>query len=178
MIPYNNVTCSDSQQLASKMSTGDKTSSLMYGIQWDLVCKFLEVKGNWDTSTKTAQYYIKENSLSWGNCYDSGFEINSTKARGYNNPWNDVVSGTSKSAGIEILLTTGASEQNKKMNIYDFAGNEDEWTLEKTTDTDYPCSNRGGDYNDNGSDSLASSIRYGDKATGSHYDIGLRPSLY
>ena len=178
MIPYNNVYCSDAQELANGMSTGNKTSSLMYGIQWDLVCKFLEVKGNWDTSTKTAQYYIKENSLSWGNCYDSGFEINSTKARGYNNPWNDVVSGTSKSAGIEILLTTGASEQNKKMNIYDFAGNEDEWTLEKTTDTDYPCSNRGGDYNDNGSDSLASSIRYGDKATGSHYDIGLRPSLY
>ena len=84
MIPYNNVYCSDAQQLANEMSTGDKTSSLMYGIQWDLVCKFLEVKGNWDTSTKTAQYYIKQNSTSWGNYKNSTFTINSAKAKKYN----------------------------------------------------------------------------------------------
>mgnify|MGYP004461142523 CR=1 FL=1 len=178
MIPYNYVRCSDAQQLANGMSTGDKTSSLMYGIQWDLVCKFLEVKGNWDTTENTAQYYIKRDSKSWGNYKDSGFKINSTKARGYDNPWNDV-SGTSKSAETEILLTTGASEQNKKMNIYDFAGNELEWTLEKTTFTYGHCSSRGGYYgNYGGSYGFPASYRSNYDTTDSHYIIGLRVSLY
>ena len=175
MIPYNYVYCSDAQKLATGMSTGNKTSSLMYGIQWDLVCKFLEVKGNWDTTTNTAQYYIKENSTSWGNYINSGFEINSNKAKGYANPWEDV-SGTSKSAGTEILLTTGASEQNKKMNIYDFSGNEYEWTLEKTTSTLSPCSFRGGGYYYRDFDTISNRI-YGSTASSSNYN-GLRPSLY
>ena len=176
MIPYNYVRCSDAQQLANGMSTGDKTSSLIYGIQWDLVCKFLEVKGNWDTTTNTAQYYIKENSTSWGNYKDSGFKINSTKARGYDDPWNDV-SETSKSAGTKILLTTGASEQNKKMNIYDFAGNEWEWTLEYTASTFYPCSYRGGTYGGFGY-SIPASHRSYDSTANSSDNIGLRVSLY
>ena len=176
MIPYNYVYCSDAQKLATGMSTENKTSSLMYGIQWDLVCKFLEVKGNWDTTTNTAQYYIKENSTSWGNNINSGFEIDSNKARAYDNPWNDV-SETSKSAGTEILLTTGASEQNKKMNIYDFAGNEWEWTLEKTTGPNPPCSIRGGSYYLNGNSNPAS-CRSSNSTTDSGSVRGLRVSLY
>ena len=42
-----------------------------------------------------------------------------------------------------MLLTTGASEDAKKMNIYDFAGNAWEWTLEKTSSTSSPCAVRG-----------------------------------
>ena len=178
MIPYNNVYCSEAQQLANEMSTGNKTSSLMFGIQWDLVCKFLEVKGNWDTTENTAQYYIKQDSKSWGNYKDSGFKINSTKARGYDNPWNDV-SGTSKSAETEILLTTGASEQNKKMNIYDFAGNELELTLEKTTSTYGPCCSRGGYFgNDGGSFPFPASNRGKVTTADSSSHIVLRVSLY
>ena len=175
MIPYNYIRCREAQELANGMSTGNKTSSLMYGIQWDLVCKFLEVKGNWDTTTNTAQYYIKENSTSWGNNINSGFEIDSNKARAYANPWKDV-SGTSKSAGTEILLTTGASEKNKKMNIYDFAGNGWEFTLEYTTHTDSPCITRGGGYSTEGKDYPASTRNSGD-TTSSNIFV-LRPSLY
>ena len=151
MIPYNWVYCSDAQQLANEMSTGNKTSSLLFGIQWDLACKFLEVKGNWDTTTNTTQYYIKENSTSWGNYNNSTFTINSAKAKKYNssNKSYDGITGN-KSSSNSILLTTGASEQNKKMNIYDFAGNEWEWTLEMATYTNNPCSNRGGNCNDYG----------------------------
>ena len=151
MIPYNWVYCSDAQELANGMSTGNKTSSLLFGIQWDLACKFLEVKGNWDTTTNTTQYYIKENSTSWGNYNNSTFTINSAKAKKYNssNKSYDGITGN-KSSSNSILLTTGASEQNKKMNIYDFAGNEWEWTLEMATYTNNPCSNRGGNCNDYG----------------------------
>ena len=151
MIPYNWVYCSDAQELANGMSTGNKTSSLLFGIQWDLACKFLEVKGNWDTTTNTTQYYIKENSTSWGNYNNSTFTINSAKAKKYNssNKSYDGITGN-KSSSNSILLTTVASEQNKKMNIYDFAGNEWEWTLEMATYTNNPCSNRGGNCNDYG----------------------------
>ena len=176
MIPYNFVTCSDAQQLATGMSTGNKTSSLMYGIQWDLVCKFLEVKGNWDTTTNTAQYYIKSRSTSWGNYANSTFTINSANAKKYNDSnksYDDITGEKSKSSSI--LLTTGASEQNKKMNIYDFAGNEWEWTLEKTTNTGNPCSFRGDNYD--GYDGTAS-ICFVGSATYSDDGIGLRVSLY
>ena len=176
MIPYNFVYCSEAQQLANGMSTGNKTSSLMFGIQWDLVCKFLEVRGNWDTSTNTAQYYIKSNSASWGNYSNSTFTINSTKAKKYNgnNKSYDDIAGEKTSS---MLLTTGASEQNKKMNIYDLAGNECEWTLEKATRTNNPCSNRGG-YYDSYSGSLPASIRVSNSTTNSYRSVGLRVSLY
>ena len=178
MIPYNYIYCSDAQQLANGMSTGNKTSSLMYGIQWDLVCKFLEVKGNWDTTTSTAQYYIKQNSTSWGNYYNSTFTINSAKAKKYNyrNKSCDDITGE-KSNSSSILLTTGASEQNKKMNIYDFAGNELEWTLEKTTNTSSPCIGRGGHCLGIGGTGPASH-RGNDGTTNSDNLFGLRPSLY
>ena len=178
MIPYNNVRCSEAQQLATGMITGTKTSSLMYGIQWDLVCKFLEVKGNWDKTEKTAQYYIKENSTSWGNYDNSTFTINSAKAKKYNisNKSCDDITGN-KASSSSILLTTGASEQNNKMNIYDFAGNECEWTLEQTTNTRAPCSVMGGVYNDNGIDYPAS-YRIVSNTTYSYSGIGLRVSLY
>ena len=178
MIPYNWVYCSDAQQLANEMSTGNKTSSLLFGIQWDLACKFLEVKGNWDTTTNTTQYYIKENSTSWGNYNNSTFTINSAKAKKYNssNKSYDGITGN-KSSSNSILLTTGASEQNKKMNIYDFAGNEGEWTLEKATNTYYPGSVRGANNSDYGI-YYPASFRSIYSQTDSTYQVGLRVSLY
>ena len=55
-----------------------------------------------------------------------------------------------------MLLTTGASEDTKKMNIYDFAGNVYEWTLEKRIDDNSPCAIRGGSYVYGGSGGAAS----------------------
>ena len=192
MIPYNFVTCSDAQQLANKMTTGNKTSSLLFGIQWDLVCKFLEVKGNWDTTTNTAQYYIKQNSKDWGNYLNSSI----TLVRGkYNiNPyissstWETFSKDTSgyvtssktvsgSSATRYELLTTGASEDTNKMNIYDFAGNEYEWTLEKNNNNNDFCTYRGGAYYRNGNQYPASN-RLNTSMTFSNMYIGLRPSLY
>ena len=192
MIPYSNVYCSEAQQLADGMATGNKTSSLMFGIQWDLVCKFLEVKGNWDTTTNTAQYYIKQNSKDWGNYLNSSI----TLVRGkYNiNPyissstWETFSKDTSgyvtssktvsgSSATRYELLTTGASEDTNKMNIYDFAGNEYEWTLEKNNNNNDFCTYRGGAYYRNGNQYPASN-RLNTSITFSNMYIGLRPSLY
>jgi formylglycine-generating enzyme required for sulfatase activity len=63
------------------------------------------------------------------------------------------------------------------MNIYDFAGNEWEWTLEYTGNTSAPCSNQGGEYDSYGSDFPASG-RGVSSTTNSINNIGSRVALY
>ena len=61
--------------------------------------------------------------------------------------WNQIPEGYIKpDSGTDnwVLLTTGASEYTKKMNIYDFSGNEWKWTLERTSYSGNPCAIRGG----------------------------------
>ena len=179
-IPYNYVYCSEAQALAKKMAiSNDYASSLMFGIQWDLVCKFLEVKGN------LTENDIKSNSISWGNHENSKIEnITSGKYAVYKNGvlgiWTKI-SGTYTKTDIspdnDTLLSTGISEYTKKMNIYDFAGNEWEWTLEKTSNSSYPCASRGGNYNNSGSNYPASS-RIGSSTTHSYENISFRPMFY
>lgn len=122
MIPYNYITCSDAQKLAKAMAdNSEKTSSLMFGIQWDLVCKILE------ENTKLAKEDINSNSSAWGNYSNVSYDITSENAKKYQTTWSSM-SGTKEKN--ELLLSTAASEYTKMMNIYDFAGNEWEWTLE------------------------------------------------
>ena len=176
-IPYNMVTCSQAQNLASQMSPDTtKTSSLLFGIQWDLVCKYLEGKDGLTTAD------INEDSSSWGNYSNNSLNITSAKAMGaeFNTStyqlgeWQNV---TEKPANKLILLTTGASIGTKKMNIYNFASNEAECTLEKATSIFGPCSVRGGNYDYTGSD-IPASNRGGADPSRSSGILGLRVSLY
>ena len=179
MIPYNYVYCSEAQALAKKMSTDtSKTSSLLFGIQWDLVCKFLQEKGGLSV-TEIKGGNDTTGSTNWGNYSNSSLIL----ARGkYNtNPgsedsqWLDITAGAKSGT---MLLTTGALEQTNKMNIYDFAGNEYEWTLEHaTSNTGYPCARRGGCYFNFGS-YFPASYRYDDSTTLSNNNIGFRSALY
>ena len=195
--PYNYVTCSQAQTLASKLSTGKSyTSSLMFGVQWDLVMKHIEVKEVANgTAIDTIQSALRSDSKAWGNYYNASFEINRgkyAKDGALSSAWNNyntalancvtLENGISKKVSREynnaILLTTGASDECKKMNIYDLAGNVWEWTLEYTASTDYLCADRGGSYNGTGSYSPASSRYYGRTTTDSYSNIGFRPSLF
>ena len=194
--PYTYVTCSQAQTLASKLSTGKSyTSSLMFGVQWDLVLKHIEVKEvAKGTTLATIQSELRSDSTSWGNYYNASFEINRGKYAkngalttwyNYNTALADCVTytnGTStkvsaSSSSNTILLTTGASDACQKMNIYDLAGNVYEWTLEYTAFTGTPCAFRGGIYFNFGSSSPASD-RSSSNTTYSNYDIGFRPSLF
>ena len=172
-IPYNYVYCSEAQVLAKEMTPNSNyTSSLMFGIQWDLVCKFLEVKG------KLATANINSDSSTWGNYSNVTRTISSDKAKqstDYGNTWT-AITGT-KLASI-VLLTTGTSEETNKMNIYDFAGNEYEWTLEHaTSNSNSPCAVRGGYYGSPASSSPASYRGNGGTTDASIY-FGFRPALY
>ena len=156
--PYNNVTCSQAQTLASNMEHGDRTTSLLFGVQWDLTLKYLETKG-------TSQADLKTNSTSWGNYYNNAWNITNANLKYAPNGsgWTNATE-KSKTSNERILLSTGASESFSKMGIYDLAGNEREWTLEYTSNTYGPCATRGGFYSVSGSDSPASS-RYDFNAT-------------
>ena len=171
-IPYNYVYCSEAQALAKGMAPNNNyTSSLMFGVQWDLVCKFLEVKG------KLTIANINSDSSAWGNYNNVKRTISSDKAKqstDYGSTWK-VIAGTKPASNV--LLTTGASEETNKMNIYDFAGNEWEWTLEKTFNSNYPCTIRGGYCYDSGSDIPASYRKY-ESTTNAYDNVGFRITLY
>ncbi|MCI8346311.1 MAG: hypothetical protein HFJ42_10360 [Clostridia bacterium] len=152
--PYNWVTCNQSQTKATELATGEKTSSLLFGIQWDLVMKFIEEKG-----VKT-QEELKTNSGSWGNYKDVTFEITRglyTTAPTTSDSWREAseTSKYTKPTSSGVLLTIGVIDRNSVLGIYDLAGNVAEWTLEKSSSTGYPCASRGGSYTYSGSDSSA-----------------------
>ena len=137
--PYNNITCSQAQTLASNMESGNHTSSLMFGVQWDLVLKYLETKG-------TAQADLTTESTSWGNYINNAWNITNVDSKYYKKPnWTSGAYGA-KGGYAVVLLSTGASEEFGKQGIYDLAGNVYEWTLEKTSNSGRPCAVRGGDY--------------------------------
>ncbi len=136
--PLNYVTCSEAQTLAKNVAPSGYTSSLMFGIQWDLMLKFM----NAGTDT----------SDSWGNYSGQEFSVNSS-AQGCNyfsKKYEDIASDIKSE---NILLTTGATlgaganaNRNSKLNIHDVAGNVLECTLEYTSSTINPYCYRGGYY--------------------------------
>ena len=171
--PYNNVTCSQAQTLASKMESGNYTSSLMFGVQWDLVLKYLETKG-------TAQADLKKDSTNWGNYYNNLWNITNIDSKyGIYNKGMNWTNGAygKKDSNKSVLLSTGASETFSKQGIYDLAGNVWEWTLEYTAISSGPCAKRGGNYSSSGSYTPAA-YRNNDNTTGYGDSIGFRLSLY
>ena len=170
--PYNNITCSQAQTLASSMDSGNYTSSLMFGVQWDLILKYLETKG-------TAQYDLSTNSTTWGNYYNNLWNItnvNSKYSTNYGINWINEAYGQ-KNFNQSIILSSGASEEFAKQGIYDLAGNVWEWTLEGTSDSSAPCARRGSGYDGKGY-YYPASIRGSDRRTDSSDSTGFRIALY
>ena len=164
--PYTWVTRTQAQNLASKVNAGTKTSSLMFGVQWDLVIAFMSK----DTTKITDTSILTSNSTTIGNYRDSVFQLSQTGKYATMSSWNlsstwspsttatasfvdssrNKIAQSSRENGI--LVTTGTSEKNKVMNIYDIAGNVGELTLEKTSYTSSQCAIRGGGYSFAGSE--------------------------
>ena len=170
--PYNWVTRTQAQSLAKNMEHGNKTSSLMFGVQWDLVLKYLETKN------AATQLELNTNSTKIGNYIINYWDITNTSAKystDYGVSW--LTCPYKKNSVKAILLTTGADTSFEKMNIYDIAGNAWEWTLEYTSDPSKPCALRGGFYNNDGSTTPAS-CRNSDMTTSNYAGPGFRVSLY
>ena len=171
--PYNYVTCKQAQELSGSLATGGRISSLMFGIQWDLVLKHIETKKG-----KTKEE-LKTKSTEWGNYIDTSFDISQGKYSEDSGKTYNPVSGTySKQQSDDVILTTGATTRNNTLNIYDLAGNLSEWILEQCTldDARYPCVIRGGNYKIG--ENTPVSKRGADGTAGNNFYSGFRPALW
>ncbi len=126
-------------------------------------------------------YYKKLNSDSklWGVYKNVEVQISSKNAKeteDYGGTWSEI--NDKKPEDKSMMLTTGASDNIAKMNIYDFAGNEWEWTLEHaTSSTVNPCVDRGGACDYSCSEYPASYRDY-NETSDSDCDFSFRSSLY
>lgn len=184
MYPYNYVTRSDAQQLAERMDYKSCTSSLIFGLQWNLTLKYIETKKAW-TKEK-----LIINSMTIGNYYNSEFMLYRGKFAQYGtlSEWNNYDSQEKSSLVIKnkkqsqtsgkngIFLTTGATEISNLQNIYDIAGNVWEWTLELYNDASLPYVRRGGSGNYKSTDYPAKGFAFnhiGDRGDDTGFRIGL-----
>ena len=188
--PYTYVTRTQAQNLASNVNSGTKTSSLMFGVQWDLVLAFMSK----DTAKITSTDVLTKDSTTIGNYYNSTFQLSQTGKYAtmsnwsLSSTWNPTTTSTpnfvdtsrnkiaQSTTGNGILVTTGTSEKNKVMNIYDVAGNVWEWTLEKTSKND-PCASRGGGFSNTGTN-YPTACRCDVGIDYSNNRIGFRVSLF
>ena len=141
----------------TELNASDKVKTQMiWGCQWDVTMNWLISSG-----AKTSDE-VNKNSSTWGNY------------RNYNtaNNYTEGTAGYEKNAGSP--QNTGSSENWKANNIYDLAGNVDEWTQE-ANDT-YNRASRGGDCYGGGSGDPAS-YRYYIVPVGSDY-VDLRFSSH
>ena len=121
-------------------------SALCYGVQWDAVMNFVS----------DATHNIKD-SRSWGN---------------YSNSEGDAAINSGKS---NMNYTTGRNEAWKAKNIYDLAGNVNEWTMESSSS--YYRFVRGGYFNYVGT-KYPASARSNYYPTDAYDRIGFRTTLY
>ena len=122
---------------SSKLQASDKVKTQMiWGCQWDVTMNWLISSG-----AKTSDEVNKDSST-WGNYSNYNTANNYTEG----------TAGYEKNAGSQ--QNTGSSENWKANNIYDLAGNVEEWTQE-AVDADGRAT-RGGGYVYNGSNRPAS----------------------
>ena len=141
---------------------------LCTGAAWDSMLDFIKDSSHNVTS-----------SSSWGN-YKNSDTYKVYRGSLYSTStwfWSaaDTTNGSDVTKNTKILLTTGANKRNSSKNIYDVAGNCDEWTTEAFS-TDVRVV-RGGNYYNNGS-IIPASHRISVSPTYSSYDGSFRPLLY
>lgn len=146
VFPYTHVTRTQAKKLAENVNSGNKTSGLMFGIQWNLVLAFMT-----DNETKDI---LTKDSTTIGNYKNNLWTIRNSKAQ-YSNDglgnFGRCPNPLKKASEEPIMLTTGADKSFSIKNIYDIAGNVAEWTLALYAyDTDDPCVIGGGCYSDKG----------------------------
>lgn len=137
--PYNYITVEQAQEISNNLAVSEKTGSLMYGIQWDLVCKFIEK--------------------------NAGLK------------YEDIATDSTSYGNYKQLQATGISEESKILNIYDFAGNELEWTLECASDSNSYSVYRGGNIV-NPENTYAMSYRSSTEKTNKNINISFRVTLF
>lgn len=165
-------------------------SGLVTGTEWDMMIKYMQDNN------------VNVNSSDWGNYDDtsltnlSGYYTNVTYSTnkttlGETDGFKSVngtnaLTSTNSSTNTWYILTTASTEQVKKMNLYDVAGNLWEWTQEAAyiknvtygeNDIYNTYMLRGGSFDGSYATDPASA-RDGGYAPFTSTAIGFRPALY
>lgn len=180
--PYNWIRRAQAQKMASNIESGNCTSSLMFGVQWDLILKFIEektVKNSKDTDKEKVReniiYTLNTNSVNIGNYSDNKWNVINSNAK-YSIEFRPCP--YKKEEISEIILTTGASDEFSEMNIYDLAGNMWKITLERTSDENsWNNVMRGGSFAHPGN-TMVANYRNIDELEKSYPSVGFRVVLY
>ena len=133
-IPYYHSDYYTATEMSRRLYSNNQyvKSGLVTGTMWDVMLKYIKETGNVDITTST-----------WGN-YDNvalsnlrGYYTNVTYSTNRNtlgatDGFKSCENLITTNSGINsyVILTTGSTEQVKKMNLYDVAGNLWEWTQE------------------------------------------------
>ena len=182
MIPYTGVTQNEAKTLAEEIKYDGYKTSLLYGIQWDLVLKFIEEKtvaaakkSNEDIVRTQILKDLKDDSTKIGNYNDNLWKITNQKAKYLQDDGNIIEKCPyTKKESNNIILTTGADKSFSLINIYDLGGNVREWTLESEGNF---CVNRGGESGTSGATHPIKQ-RGREGSTGSYIAIGFRIGLW
>ena len=152
LVPWNNIDWSRARENADNMyKTTYVSSGLITGTQWDVMINWMTDKNMQELTNST-----------FGNYATSTPKINlgriaycdAKKQEPYINTW---ITNTEKPLGVTDfsghIWTTGASDEAKKKNLYDVAGNSWEWTEETSNYADSTSIQyrvgRGGCFNNN-----------------------------
>ena len=182
-IPYYHVDYYTAVEMSERLYRDNNyvKSGLVTGTQWDIMMKYMRDTGNVDILTSTWGNYDNV-SLSNLTGYYTNVNTSSGAADGFKNAETLTTnSGTSS----YVLLTTGSTEQVKKMNLYDVAGNLWEWTQEAAYYKDITYTNatyntymlRGGAFYD-ASSTHPAAYRACDFAPDTYTVHGFRLALY
>ncbi len=149
--PYNYITRTQAKVLSEQVESGSSTSSLIYGLQWGLMLKYIESK---NVASKDV---FNKDSTAIGNYKDSSWTTEDNVVKYSKDSSISFLEGTySKSEGESCLVSSGASKSFSLMNIYDIAGNMWEWSLEYSGQADHPGTQIGGSCYDSGKTYYAS----------------------
>ncbi len=175
-IPYYHADYTTAVEMSENMyDTQYVRSGLITGTMWDVMMNFVTTdKGN----------YADLKNSTWGN-YNNNTSISYTQGRGRYLEVN-ASNGSTSDAKVSDnnyyygIRTTASSEEVKRKNLYDIAGNLWEWTQEmsnKTNEPDLKYNVRGGSFINNVTD-YPTCYRAYENAYSNHTNVGFRPVLY
>ena len=169
-IPYYHANYETAQKMTQKMYNSDYLQSgLITGTMWDVTLNYF----------KSQDSTLDLNKSDWGN-YNNSI-LTDCKGRYIAVTDNGITSDiTINNNGVTHygIMTTAASENTKKCNVYDMAGNLWEWTAEITYDlSNNYFMNRGGCFANN-FNTYPVSYRLYRSADYTYTVSGFRPVLY
>ena len=142
-IPYYYSDLNTAVQMSEKMyNTNYVNSGLITGTQWDLMINFMsnETDKSIENAGNSEKYKDLKANCDWGN-YNNTTLSNCTgkyciASASSTTAWEDNTTGSNRQSTY-VILTTGSTEEVKKKNLYDVAGNLWEWTQESVSSSSY-----------------------------------------